>query len=72
MPWSYLASFTPIDLRHETFQEDGSLPEDAPAEMEIIRRVMSRFFRSTKPGSTGQEMAGQGTDNTADLILNAS
>jgi len=44
--WSYLRGFTPIDLRKEEFQEDGSLQDDSAAENEIIRRVMGRFFRS--------------------------
>lgn len=44
--WSYLQGFTPIDLRKEEFQEDGSLQDDSAAENEIIRRVMGRFFRS--------------------------
>ena len=45
IPWSYLASFTPIDLRSEILQEDGSLHDNSAAENEIIRRIMSRFFR---------------------------
>jgi hypothetical protein len=44
--WSYLAAFTPLDLRKEEFQEDGSLWDDSAAEKEIIRRVMAQFFRS--------------------------
>jgi hypothetical protein len=43
--WNYLADFQPIDLRGESLNEDGSLKEDCAAEQEIIRRIMSRFFR---------------------------
>jgi hypothetical protein len=45
IPWSYLASFTPIDLREESFQADGSLHGDSPAAHEVIERIMKRFFR---------------------------
>ena len=44
--WNYLAKFKPIDLREESFNEDGSLIDDSAAEREIIDRVISRFFRS--------------------------
>ena len=44
--WQYLANFEPIDLRQENSNEDGSLLDNSAAEQEIIRRVMSRFFRS--------------------------
>ena len=46
MPWDYLENFTPIDMRGEILKDDGSLLDDSAAECEIIRRVMSRFFRS--------------------------
>jgi len=46
IPWSYLASFTPIDLRQESLQADGSLQDDSPAAHEVIERIMKRFFRS--------------------------
>ena len=45
IPWDYLATFEPIDLRGESLNEEGSLQDDSAAEHEIIRRVMSRFFR---------------------------
>jgi hypothetical protein len=47
MPWSYLENFMPIDMRGEILQRDGSLPDDSETECEIIRRIMSRFFRSS-------------------------
>lgn len=43
--WSYLESYTPIDLRKEEYNDDGSLLDDSAAEKDIIKRVMSRFFR---------------------------
>ena len=46
IPWHYLADFDPIDLRDESYQDDGSLRDNSPAENEIIRRIISRFFRS--------------------------
>jgi hypothetical protein len=46
IPWSHLASFTPIDLRQESLQADGSLHDDSPAAHEVIGRIMKRFFRS--------------------------
>ncbi len=46
IPWSYLASFTPIDLRQESLQADGSLQDDSPAAHDVIERIMKRFFRS--------------------------
>ena len=51
IPWNYLAEFTPIDLRGESFKDDGSLLDNSAAEQEIIRRVMSRFFRDGGAGS---------------------
>ena len=48
IPWSYLAAFSPIDLRGEKLEKDGSLPDDSDPENEIITRIMSRFFRSQK------------------------
>ncbi len=45
IPWSYLASFTPIDLRQESLQADGSLQDDSPTAHEVIERIMKRFFR---------------------------
>jgi hypothetical protein len=45
IPWSYLASFTPIDLRQESLQADGSLKDDSPAANEVIERIVKRFFR---------------------------
>ena len=47
IPWSYLASFTPVDLRGEKYGDDGSLDKNSPAEKEILQRVMSRFFRGS-------------------------
>ena len=44
--WNYLANFSPIDLRHESFKDDGSLLDQSPAKYEIIQRVEGRFFRS--------------------------
>ena len=44
--WNYLAKFTPIDLRNESFKEDGSLQDNSASEKEIILRIMSCFFRS--------------------------
>jgi hypothetical protein len=42
-----LASFEPINLRKEKYKDDGSLQDSSvAAESEIIRRVISRFFRS--------------------------
>jgi hypothetical protein len=46
IPWNYLANFQPIDLRGEMLNQDGSLQEDSVPEQEIIRRIMSRFFRA--------------------------
>ena len=51
IPWDYLAEFKPIDLRGEDLQADGSLQDDSAAEQEIIRRIMSRFFRDGGAGS---------------------
>jgi Ran GTPase-activating protein (RanGAP) involved in mRNA processing and transport/GTPase SAR1 family protein len=48
IPWRYLAAFDPIDLRNESYQDDGSLLDNSPAENEIIRRIISRFFRSVE------------------------
>ncbi len=45
IPWNYLANFQPVDLRGEILKDDGSLQDDSAAEREIIRRVISRFFR---------------------------
>jgi hypothetical protein len=47
IPWSYLASFTPVDLRGEKYGDDGSLDKNSPAEKEILQRVMGRFFRGS-------------------------
>ena len=44
--WNYLANFSPIDLRHESFKDDGSLLDQSPAKYEIIQHVEGRFFRS--------------------------
>jgi len=46
--WSYLAGFSPIDIRHEKLEEDGALPDNSDPEIEMIRRIMSRFFREQK------------------------
>ena len=56
IPWNYLASFSPIDLRRVSSpskvsslfegKEDFSLQGAATVEPEIIQRVMSRFFRA--------------------------
>ena len=57
--WSYLSAFTPIDLRKESLQEDGSLHDNSDAEKEIIVRVMSRFFRSSVQSGSGDEATSQ-------------
>jgi len=42
--WSYLASFSPMDLRNEHFKDDGSLTENSDAENEIILQNFQPFF----------------------------
>ena len=44
--WEYLKNYEPIDMRQESLNTDGCLPDDSAVEEEIIRRVMSRFFRT--------------------------
>lgn len=46
IPWDYLAGFSPIDLRGESFKDDGSLQDSSAAQYEIIQRIEGRFFRS--------------------------
>ena len=55
----YLSAFTPIDLRNESLNEDGSLQDHSDAEKEIILRVMSRFFRSSVQSGSGDEATSQ-------------
>jgi len=44
IPWNYLANFTPIDLRNESYMDDGSLENNSPAAKAIIQRIDARFF----------------------------
>ena len=57
--WSYLSAFTPIDLRNESLNEDGSLQDHSDAEKEIILRVMSRFFRSSVQSGSSDNATSQ-------------
>jgi len=45
IPWSYLSSFSPIDLREEILKKDGSLEDNSVSESRIIQQILDRFFR---------------------------
>ena len=50
-----MADFDPIDLREEPLNDNGSLKDDSVAEQEIIRRIMSRFFRGNTRRTAGDD-----------------
>jgi len=43
IPWSYLSSFSPIDLREEILKKDGSLEDKSVSESRIIEQILDRF-----------------------------